>query len=247
MSETIVAYRRPAHNLVRTILRNLDADVLECNACYFGGGTRSVIELGEYRESKDIDFLCGDNAGYRALREIVSEHGLRGLFRRPMAMRREAIMDMYGIRAIIDVDGEPMKFEIVFEARLKQLLADDVKCNGVSQLSRETAFAEKFLANTDRGNDQSTLSRDVIDLAYMMMHWDVALARSGLMQAEFTYGTDVRKKLDLAVGRLQIDKAWRQKCERGLGLDDPKLLRAGLEKLQAAQWRKSPPAAKGAK
>lgn len=142
------------------------------------------------------------------------------------------------MRAVIDVGGEPIKFEIILEARLPRLLPDDVTCNGVAQLAKESAFAEKFLANADRALDASTLSRDVIDLAHMAVHWDKSTARKGLVQAESAYGVDVRRKLDLAVTRLRADKLWRQQCVRGLGIENTKVLRAGLEKLQATQWRK---------
>ncbi|MGH8649638.1 MAG: nucleotidyl transferase AbiEii/AbiGii toxin family protein, partial [Burkholderiales bacterium] len=54
----------------------LDAEFLARNECYFGGGTRIVLSLGEYRESADVDFLCASRAGYRALRSTVSETSL---------------------------------------------------------------------------------------------------------------------------------------------------------------------------
>jgi len=37
------------------------------------GATRIVLELDEYRESADTDFLCADAAGFRALREGISQ------------------------------------------------------------------------------------------------------------------------------------------------------------------------------
>ena len=107
-------------------------------------------------------------------------------------------------------------------------------------LSRESAFAEKFLANADRGLDASTLPRDVIDLACMAEHWGMPPARAGLRLAEAAYGGDIQRKLDHAIGKIQSDRQWRQQCERGLNLDRPKFLRAGLEKLQATRWRKAP-------
>ena len=240
MVEATIHYRRPFHALVQTALLGIEAETLAANACYFGGGTRSVLELDEYRESKDIDFLCADRDGYRELRTIVVERGLQGLFGQRVGVRREARIDMDGIRAVIDIDGEPLKFQIVLEGRLESLGPDTIRCNGVAQLSRESAFAEKVLANADRGLDTSTLARDVIDLAYMAERWDMPPARAGLHLAEAAYGGDVQKKLDLAIGKIQSDRLWRQQCERGLRLDHPKVLRAGLEKLQATPWRKAP-------
>ena len=49
--------------------------------CWFAGGTEIVLDLGEYRLSKDIDFLCADVDGYRELRSIVMTGGAAKLFR----------------------------------------------------------------------------------------------------------------------------------------------------------------------
>lgn len=54
MSEFI----RPRHKLVLEALGALHADALAQTGCFFGGGTRLALALGEYRESADIDFLC---------------------------------------------------------------------------------------------------------------------------------------------------------------------------------------------
>jgi len=239
MAEPAVHYRRPFHALVQTALLRLDAEFLAANACYFGGGTRNVLELGEYRESKDIDFLCADHDGYRELRMRVADRGLQGLFVNPVGVLREARSDMYGIRGVLDVGGPPLKFEIILEGRLASLEPDVARRDGVARLSRESAFAEKFLANADRALDTSTLARDIIDLAYMADGWGTHTASVGLRLAENAYGPDVQRKLDAAVGKLQTDQAWRHQCERGLGIERPKALHAGLEKLQATQWRKA--------
>ena len=134
---------------------------------------------------------------------------------------------------------EPV-FDILLEGRLESLSPDTMRCNDVAQLSRESAFAEKFLANADRGPDASTLARDVIDMAYMAEHWGMQPARAGLRLAEAAYGDDVQSKLDHAIGKIQTDRLWRQQCERGLNLDRHNVFRAGLEKLQATRWRKAP-------
>ena len=61
-------FAREAHRAVLEILGTLRADVLHRCRFLFGGGTRIVLQLGEYRESKDIDFLCSDPEGYADLR-----------------------------------------------------------------------------------------------------------------------------------------------------------------------------------
>lgn len=43
--------------MVMEALRALDAAALTRAECYFGGGTRIALALGEYRESADVDFV----------------------------------------------------------------------------------------------------------------------------------------------------------------------------------------------
>ena len=70
MSE--VSFVRPGHRQVYAVLAMMDSAFLAKTRCFFGGGTRIVLELGEYRESRDMDFLCSDRDGYRLLRESGS-------------------------------------------------------------------------------------------------------------------------------------------------------------------------------
>ena len=108
-------FRRKAHRRVARILAALDARFLGACRCYFGGGTRIVLELGEYRESADLDFLCADPDGYRRLREAITNRSLGALVAGELALAREVRADQYGIRSFVDPgDGlPPLKFEIV--------------------------------------------------------------------------------------------------------------------------------------
>ncbi len=56
----MVPFERPEHRAVATALRAMDHDLLTRCACWFGGGTEIVLDLGEYRLSKDIDFALLD-------------------------------------------------------------------------------------------------------------------------------------------------------------------------------------------
>jgi hypothetical protein len=69
--------RRPFHKTIVEIFAAMDPDFLLAAECYFGGGTQVAMMLGEFRESRDVDFLCSSRAGFRRLREVVSEPGLR--------------------------------------------------------------------------------------------------------------------------------------------------------------------------
>src|SRR5437868_8659034 len=111
-------YRRARHRLVLQTLEALDSAFLERNRCYFGGGTRLALELDEYRESQDVDFLCSDLAGYRILRGGISQQSLGGVFRKSaggVSLMREVRADQYGVRTVLAVGGEPVKFEIILE------------------------------------------------------------------------------------------------------------------------------------
>jgi len=69
-------FSRPRHATVERILGALNAPFLDRNQCYFGGGTRIVLCLDEYRESADIDFLCSSREGYRNLRSTINNRSL---------------------------------------------------------------------------------------------------------------------------------------------------------------------------
>lgn len=50
-----MAFLRQHHRLIARALENFNADYLRANRILFGGGTRIALELGEFRESVDID------------------------------------------------------------------------------------------------------------------------------------------------------------------------------------------------
>lgn len=236
------AFRRPSHRHVAAALARFDRGFLERAGCYFGGGTRIVLELGEYRESRDIDFLCASRDGYRALREAVTEASLGAIAPGPLALAREVRSDQYGIRTWLDCGELKIKFEILREARI-DLAGMKVPRVPVACLDHAHAFAEKFLANADRGLDASTLSRDAIDLAFMVAAWPGAEAARGLGLARAAYGAEVERKLAAVVAKLRGDRAWRSRCVDGLGIEDTKTLSSGLSTLAGEAWqRKTRPA-----
>jgi hypothetical protein len=224
------AFKRPAHREVVAVLRSLDRSFLSRAKCYFGGGTRVVLELGEYRESRDIDFLCSDQGGYRLLRESIGETSLVPLASPSLKLAREVRSDQYGVRTFIDRDGRGMKFEIIREARI-DLEAADVPALPVPCLDRTHCFAEKFLANADRGLDASTLSRDIVDLAFMTEGWSGIDSQAGLSIAMQAYGGSVKRQLASVTRKMHDDRAYRNKCVEGLAITDTKVLSAGLKSL----------------
>ena len=229
-------FRRPAHAAVVALLRRFDRAFLDRCACLFAGGTRIVLELGEYRESRDVDFLCASREGYRLLRESVAEDSLGPVVARPVALAREVRADQFGIRTWLPAGELRIKFEILREARI-DLAGGKVAGLPVTCLDPAHAFAEKFLANADRGLDASTLSRDAVDLAFMIEGWTAAAAATGLAKARGAYGDAVERSLSAAVTKLREDKAWRNRVVEGLGIGDTKTLAAGLARLAQGKWR----------
>jgi hypothetical protein len=211
------SFRRPRHQSVAKVLSALDADRLRELGCHFGGGTAIALALDEFRESADIDFLCSDRAAFRRLRESVFADDLDGLFKRPLKKLRETRADRDGIRNFLEVDGIPVKFEIIDEGRI-ELAASAERVCGVTTLSLLDAFAEKLLANTDRGLDRSTNSRDLIDLlALLARHGDIP--GDAWLKAEEAYGTAVRRAFRQSALLLRDDRDhWRQ-CMSRLAID----------------------------
>lgn len=221
--------KRPHHQRVMSLLNALSAELLETTACYFGGGTRIVLELGEYRESLDVDFLCANQAGYRELRNQVTNKSLGDLFVHQPTLLREVRADMYGIRTFVEIDSQPVKFEIIREARIP-LVGTNITNLPVPCLDHPTCVAEKFLANTDRGLDKSTRSRDLIDLAFMAGSWTNDEVAQGLALAEAAYGNSVLKILASTVESFEDDN-YRKQCLTELEVRSKPTLKAGLGKL----------------
>lgn len=226
----MASFRLAAHNEVLAILRQLDGEFLGKARCYFGGGTRIVLELGEYRESKDIDFLCADVAGYRALRESISQDSLGAVAKAGLRLARDVRADQYGIRTAVQCASGPVKLEIVREARIG-LDGSPAARLPVPCLSRLHCFAEKLLANADRGMDSSTLSRDAVDLAFMVQGWGKESALAGAELARVAYGPAIDRELALTVSRLRRERTFRARTIEGLGIEETSSLAAGLEVL----------------
>lgn len=154
--------------------------------------------------------------------------------RKDLGVIRGIRADQYGIRTWLGPEGEPLKLEVVRESRI-ELAGSRVAGVPVAALDRACAFAEKLLANADRGLDRSTLSRDVVDLAFMVQAWGLEPARAGAALAREAYGGEVDRKLAAVVELLRADRAYRARCVEALAIDDAKTLAKGLERL--SRWR----------
>lgn len=219
-----MAFERRHHQLIASVLENLETDLLAQNQCYFAGGTVLALLHHEYRESNDIDFMVSETDGYRNLRNLLTgKEGFAALAKAGGLIRQAAEVraDQYGIRGKIEVEGVPIKIEIVREARIKfNSPGDQDRICGITTLSELDLATEKLLANSDRWLDAAIFSRDVIDLA--MMGADRPLMKSAIEKAEIAYGAAIKKDLEKAMDRVLNKEGWVERCMDAMAVSVPK-------------------------
>lgn len=215
----------------------MNAAFLASAECHFAGGTRIVLELGEYRESEDVDFLCASREGYRMLRSTVRDTSLGEVLAEPLALAREVRADRYGIRTFVAIGAARLKLEIVHEGRIA-IGGEDVSGIPLRCLDRVSCFAEKYLANADRGADDATLARDIVDLAFMIEAWGEPTGARGAAIAREAYGSVVDTACRTAAQRLLDDAALRRQFAMALRVTDTATLDSGLARLARATPRR---------
>jgi len=201
---------RQEHQRILGLLTQLDAGFLRRAECWFAGGTAISLRCDEFRISRDVDFLCASREGYSLVRQRVYEAGIRGLFTRDVAVRREVRADRYGVRVVLDVGGEPMKLEIVSEGRIDLVGTEDPSLP-VARLADEDLVAEKLLANADRFLDEAALGRDAIDLI-LLEHALGGLPPAAWDKAREAYGPSVEDAFVRALRQLRDKPAWRARA-----------------------------------
>ncbi|MCF6178294.1 MAG: nucleotidyl transferase AbiEii/AbiGii toxin family protein [Geopsychrobacter sp.] len=224
-------FERPHHQRIAQVLLTLDGALLQKHNCLFGGGTAIALRFGEYRESVDVDFLISDIDCYRKLRLLVKgPDGITALFREksgPVTQSRDIRADQYGIRTMLLVANEQIKFEIVLEGRIKlQSPGDNDQVCGVATLSSLDMATTKLLANSDRWADEGVFNRDLIDLAMMQPSRKMLL--NAVARAELAYGKAIVNDLGKAVEKFQLRQEWLQRCMQALEIKIP----------QAVLWEK---------
>jgi len=218
-------FERPHHQRIAQVLLTLDGSLLLKHNCFFGGGTAIALRYSEYRESVDMDFLVSDIDSYRQLRLLTTDsHGITTLFREksgPVSQIRDVRADQYGIRTMLSVANQQIKFEIILEGRIKlQQPTENDQISGITTLSSLDLVTSKLLANSDRWADEGVFNRDLIDLA--MMQPSQCLLRKAITKAEQPYGNTIVKDIDKAVEKLQRRDNWLDRCLLALDITTPK-------------------------
>ena len=220
-------FERPHHQRIAQVLSALNGPLLRETGCLFGGGTAIALKYGEYRESVDIDFLVSDVSHYRSLRQLLTDpQGIAAIVREgvePLAQAREVRADQYGIRTMLLVADQRIKFEIVLEGRIKLATPgpSDEVC-GIATLTALDMAASKLLANSDRWGDEGVFSRDLIDLA--MMRPPLSLLRQAVAKSELAYGKSILEDLVKAINRVQTRHGWLERCMQVMTINMPKAL-----------------------
>ncbi len=214
-------FDRPQHRLVLAVLQGLRSDVLSDCRFLFAGGTRIVLELQEYRISKDIDFLCSDAEGYAQLRLAASQRSYAALFTEAGQARfrfpREIRVDQYGIRFPLVYGDDSLAVELIREARIELDPGKRPPWSPVDCLSIDDCYAEKLLANSDRWADRQVLSRDLVDLAALRGQLG-PIPEAAWRKAEAAYKSAPETDLVKALNTFTEDAAHRRRCFDGLSV-----------------------------
>lgn len=187
-------FDRLQHRRIAFILQNLKKENLAACGCLFGGGTALSLQLGEYRESVDIDFSCGSTEHYAKLRKGFFDEGASFLFHHDLTLSRELRADRSALRCTIDLkDGEkPIKFEIILEGYLGGLLPSITQVCDIPCLHPQDSMATKLMANADRGLDEAFAFRDLIDFIIATDHFG-PISSESLARIKKTYDDTAEK------------------------------------------------------
>lgn len=220
-------FERPHHQRIATVLQQLNGPLLRSHQCLFGGGTAIALRYGEFRESVDMDFLVSDVGCYRNLRQLLTQPGGVRHILQPstlgIAQAREIKADQYGLRTVLQVAEQLIKFEIVLEGRIAldaPTPADQI-C-GIATLTTLDLACSKLLANADRWADDGVFSRDLIDLGMMQLR--LPLLRKAVTKAEAVYGHSIKKDLSKAIQKMQQRHGWLEKCMQSMAMTLPPAL-----------------------
>ena len=131
--------------------------------------------------------------------------------------------DQYGIRTVLQMGDQRIKFEIVLEGRVSLETPDlDDRVCGISTLTQLDLATSKLLANSDRWADDGAFSRDLIDLA--MMKVTLRLLRQAVAKAEGAYGQSICRDLGKAIDRVQNRHGWLEYCMKAMSITLPKVV-----------------------
>lgn len=190
-----------------------------------------ALGYGEYRLSRDIDFLCPYGTPFSQLRRSVFKDGYSALFDLnicdEISFPNDMRADRYGVRFSVQFQEAILKFEIVAEGRIRLDEPSEPEWSPVACLGLVDQVAEKLLANGDRWPDRSVYSRDLIDLSILKQK--TAFPKEAIAKAEAAYPTIEPLKRSLHDFQKQPD--YRLRCYEKLQIAHPPIIVNGLDLL----------------
>lgn len=219
------------HQRILVVLNSLYSDFFTEISAYFGGGTLLTLLYDEYRQSKDIDFICPVGVGYRKLRSEIYDKSYNAIFTdfSRIKLPREIRADQYGMRTVIEIENVRIRFEIIAEARISLEPPVFYDWSSVPCLSFTDSCAEKLLSNADRWADTAFLARDLIDLSVLRMCSEIP--QLSIDKAESAY--PVIKPLRQAIKNFQNNPAYQDKCFSALRVKNRTAVFEGIDLLTA--------------
>lgn len=176
------------HQIIGSALNNFSADFFCKHNIIFGGGTRIALELGEFRESVDIDFLCPNKKSYRSIREQVTNISLGCLVREEFKYLRDIRADRDAVRTVIAYQGINIKVEFISCDNYDLSSVIDTTLFPIPFLDHTSCFYTKLLANADRKLIEPF--KDVFDILAMFDNWG-PIPELAIILAEDHYGKKV--------------------------------------------------------
>ena len=198
---------RPHHQAILDLLRQFNSAYFAQHAILFGGGTRIALELFEYRESIDIDFLCADPSSYKAVRSQVTSEGLGELLGndKSLSFPRGVRADRDAVRTFVQWQDVTIKLEFVHFDYYNIERDARYELFPIPFIDRNACFLTKLLANADRYAEGS--KKDIFDLCMMAHHWG-GIPANAWAEADAKYGlAPVYSGLMKALDAIEGDKS----------------------------------------
>lgn len=209
-------YQLNHHQVISSALENFNSEFLFENNIIFGGGTRIALEINEFRESIDIDFLCPNKESYKAVREQVTNLSLGSLVKKDFKYIREIRADRYAVRTVIEHKSTAIKLEFVSFDNYKLKWLSNRERFPVPFLDHNSCYYTKLLANSDRKLEYPY--KDIMDILAMRAEWG-AIPQDAIKLASEHYGrkTVVGSLID-ALEHIQNNNEAYFKCATELSI-----------------------------
>ncbi|MFQ3245365.1 MAG: hypothetical protein ACI9SP_002012 [Arenicella sp.] len=165
----MTGHRLNHHQAISSALKKFNNVFLQEHNIIFGGGTRIALEINEFRESVDIDFLCPNKESYKAVREQATNISLGLLVKQDFKYLRPIVFDRYAVRTWIEHEGSSIKLEFVSFDNYELKSELNTELFPIPALDHNSCYYTKLLANADR--KLAPPHKDIIDLLAMRSEW----------------------------------------------------------------------------